>query len=333
MPSAFCKYKFASAAGRVHTVIMKCDSVTAAAQANNVLLRLAQVACLSISGSYLPTLYPLTLKRLSVTPAYTNKRASFWELAAAHPDVVILSWHRLPGVQRLDYTFVHGCAVRLTCPIQLGNLESLHLQFSLLDCKRMHINLSWLHQQPLHALTARVCIHPHTEALRILLLQQLAGIRFTELSLARFNLTPVIPQTLWEPLSVHTLVLEAWDHCYLSCIAEGLPHCHKLVVKIKSNQEGPVCFSWPNLTKQPMDIRLMLQCRMELHIQSFDALAHERLQQPWQLVVQGTDTGCVACLPPGLRAMLTCCRMLLPFRQAGPPSADCAWWVRACSLG
>ena len=164
-------HAFATAAASVTEVTMNCSSLLSAALADSLLSRLPAVREISLSGRFLPAVFPHTVGKMAIGRDPEGEEAD-WD--HCEPDAVLLHADRLPQLHSLVFDFDLSNCVSLTCPLKLRSLKSVSLSLSLYS--GTFLGLSWLHQQRVQDLHVKIWIWtPDPAQLSALLLQLTAG--------------------------------------------------------------------------------------------------------------------------------------------------------------
>ena len=299
--------KYAAAATKVSMLMLTCFNALEAAQADEVLSQLPSIQTLTLSGFHFPSILPATIKFLTVCGFRDHDGCS---LDAAAADAVIWRARNLPHLQSLYLGFPDTKAVKLTCSEQLSALTQLELAMYVSRRTPNGLCLDWVRQQPLQHLRLNVNISEAPQGKRAALLQQLAALSITCLTLGLCLESSIhaqeglsrLDQLLWTAIRTRVFDLIIKDQCTFQSAAaplELLPHsCTHLTISftVPGSQRSRKFVTWAALISHAANIKIVMLPGMELSVLAAGIEAPEHLQQPWQLVVTGTDR--VHGLPP-----------------------------------
>ena len=298
--------EFLAAATRLTHVHMDSCSPLAAAQADRLLNACSAVTRLSLAGSCMPCNFPSTVTELQA--AFRNDDDC--ALHKTQCDALLYRADSLPHLEDLSLTFDGDgrIPVVLTCPIQLAQLQVLYLG---LDVSSVDVDLSWVQLQ------ARPRVENETgfefdcfvhvdmidPAMHRAVVAQLSPFAIRELTLYLDTPFTCIIQKLWSQLNICSLILAFHDLalCAASEALQVLPlSCTRVDIEAKHLRLDRVIYiSSAALFCQPANIRVTTEACIEIVGAGAACMtAPDRMQQPWQFVVQGAKS--VHGLPPSL---------------------------------
>ena len=299
-------YDFLAAANRVREVRIDLGAdLISAAKADHILSKL-HISELSVWGYWMPSLFPQTLQKLSILIGHHfsdpgHDEPSFQESQA---DSVLYRIERLPKLHTLRIKFNPEYAIRLSCPVQLHSLRSLHLRFAVEDedPATLDYDLSWVHRQPaITDLSVEIFLASQHLGQHAAIVQQLMGLKISTLLLDLRG--PFISecQTLWAGLpSVHTLQLGLFDASAFGTPTDAvamLPgSCARVSIEPRLHGQMPLYVTWEALTRHAANIRIVTASPfsedagiLHLYLLGECDLARIRsFRRPWQLSIGST---------------------------------------------
>ena len=299
--------KYAAAASKVSKLMLTCFNALEAAHADDVLSQLHSIQSLTLSGCCSPSILPATIQLLVLLSARDYNNCA---LDAAAADAIIWRARHLPNLRILSLVFPDTDPARLTSSVQLSALKLLELKLHVSRSTPSGLCLDWVRQQPVRVLLVGVIIRDAPESQRAALLHHIAALQITELTLnislgrsihAQERISR-LDQTLWTAIQPKVFKLFICDqHTFHSAAAplEFLP-LSSLRVTIHFTAGEAHCSQkyvcWSALSSHAANIKIGMLPGMELSVLAAGVEAPEHLQQPWQLVVTGTNR--VHGLPP-----------------------------------
>ena len=172
--------EYAAAATKVSSLRLNCSDTLEAAQADDVLSKLRSVRHLMILGFCFPGILPTTVTILTF---WGLSRCAGRSLDAAAADAFIWRARNLPDLRILTLVFPDTDPVKLTSSVLLSTLQILNLQMHISCRSPSGLCFDWVHRQPVRALTVDISICDAPQSQRAALLQHIAALKTTELSL------------------------------------------------------------------------------------------------------------------------------------------------------
>ena len=280
---------FLAAVDQDAVIQMSTSSMLEAAQADRLLHR-CPVRRLALSGSTLPSCLPSSV---------TDLRASFWgglsEAAMWLSDQCNALLYRADNLPQLTDLSLCLCTALdaptplvLTCPVQMANLQMLRLQLDL----TAQLDLSWVHLQACPNFDCIIFLGTAEFRAHDAAVAQLRGLAIRSLTLRTDVPFGRALQELWSSLRVCSFHLHLLEDAFSSAAGalQCLPRsCTNIFIEATALNQV-VFIRWAALVGQAANIRLITKpCATVQILGAGHACLADvtRLQQPWQLVVQG----------------------------------------------
>ena len=296
-------FNFIAAAPRVTEVQMHLGSLPmAAALADFMLAKLPPIKELAVDGRWLPTIYPYSLTKLSlsVTP-HPGGRTGMGQQA----NMALYRLEQLPDLQSLRLTFDRHMSIRLDCSVPLPHLEALFVQFWVTDPRHMY-ELVWLKSQAAatsHRLDLRLVLElaslTDPAAAMRQAAEQVAELEVGSLTLELRAFNPIDILDIWsacQPEAFQLVVRNTLGFSSAEDPLRVLPHgCQSFAVKVQGDISEDLYVRWTALTSCAGSYRIIHGPAgrtpgggggVDVHLLGgFDRDLVEGFQQPWQLVV------------------------------------------------
>ena len=144
--------EFLASGSQMIIVAVDILSLPEAAQADHLLCYCSAVSTLLLNGRFMPAMLPLTTETLHATLSDT---------ALSQPDAFLHHAANLPSLKELrigsDTSPTEPMPFLLTCPVQLGQLQSLHI--GPVSLSASEVKLSWVLRQPVSYLSLDIVVN------------------------------------------------------------------------------------------------------------------------------------------------------------------------------
>ena len=268
-------------------VVLECNSMLAAAEADHLLSASCCIQRLKLSGMVMPCILPPTL--LDLTADIQCEDCEDTSQSDQQADALLYRAARLQSLEDVTLKFDSSSpapmdVISLTCPLQLPRLPSFWIWFDLAE--QTEVDLSWLQRQPCGRLHVVLSILTSDIDQHAMLVQQLSQLQLTNLDLVIYSAWPYAVQELWASISAQCFWIT-----FIRLTGEGsgqvllrtLPSADDYTIHAQG--PGKLQLAWSALIARGANISVAMRASAELQVLGADSGPPDHLEQPWSLEI------------------------------------------------